>query len=246
MDDHRIHLRPPVWLPLLVVLIAGGSYIVGKTIETRHMDSVTISVSGEGKVYANPDIAQTSFGVKTGRQKTAEMAMQILSTRMNAVIAAAKAAGIEEKDITTQRLNLRPAYDWDDGKKIDRGFEASQDLRVKVRDIAEMGTVLSAVAAAGANQVSDVRFTIDDPDALRQEARKKAIEQAERKARTLAMQLGATLGKLKGFSEGGNQPVYARALMEDNAMAVGGAEPLPVPAGEQEVSVSVNLIYELR
>ena len=252
MDEHTVRVRPPVWLPIIVAVIAVGGYIAGKSIETRHLDMVTINVNGEGKVYANPDIAQMNFGVQTGRQKTAEDAMKMLSDKMNAVVAAVQKAGIEEKDIVTQQLNLHPSYDWNDGKRVDEGFEANQQLRVKVRDLTKIGDVLTAVTAAGANQAGGVSFTIDDQDAIRAQARQKAIEQAQAKAATLAKELGMQLGRLRGFNEDGSYiPIanYARNEMMMDSMGAGGAvdyAPTPVPSGEQEIRVNVSVMYELR
>jgi hypothetical protein len=207
---------------------------------------VTISVVGEGKVAAVPDIAQLSFGVQTGREATAEQAMKNLEQSMTAIIAAVKGQGIEDKDIQTESLWMNPAYDWKDGMQIPRGYEATQSLRVKVRDLAKIGAVLSAATVAGANQVGGITFTIDDPEELRAEARAKAIEQAQQKAATLAGQLGKNLGVLKGFAEGAfvqpPVPWEARGLMMEG---VGGGG-LPVPGGEQEVSISVTLTYEVR
>ncbi|MBU1123056.1 SIMPL domain-containing protein [Patescibacteria group bacterium] len=236
-------------IPLVVSLILGGAFIYGKKVETRSIDQFTISVNGEGKVNAIPDIAQMNFGVDTGRQKTAEAAMEMLGIKMTKVIDALKAQGIEEKDIATQYLNLNPAYDWKEGERIDRGFEASQNLRVKIRELDAISKVLSAAAAAGANQAGSVSFTIDDPEVLKAQARVKAIANAQEKAVKLANELGASLGKLKGFSEGGGYaPPMARmnmAVMEAG-MGGGGDMAPPVPAGEQEVMVNVVLMYELK
>lgn len=236
----------PLWLPPVVALILGGAFIAGKKIEV-HGEPATISISGEGKVSAVPDIAALSFGVQTGRQETAQVAMEQLSNSMNAVIDAVKKAGIEEKDIRTEFLNLYPAFDWKEGEQIPRGFEASQSLLVKVRDLAKIGAVLSAATAGGANQVGGVSFTIDDPEELQRQAREEAIQNAKEKALELAKDLGVKLGKLKGFNEGGFSsptPFYERSAM-DMGMGGGGGI-VPVPTGEQEIQMSVTLTYEVR
>jgi len=249
MEDLHAH-RAHTGIFLLVVLIAGGFYLVGKYLEQQDFSPVMISVQGEGKVMANPDIAQISFGVETGRQPTAEEAMQVLSDSMNAVFAAVKEAGVEEKDITTQSLNLNPAYDWNEGERIDRGFEARQSLRVKIRDLQKISTVLSAATVAGANQAGGVSFTIDDPEELRVQARAEAIENAEEKAHTLAVELGKNLGKLRGFSEGVGASPYPVARMDmalgKGGVGGGGTIETPIPAGEQEVQVFVTVMYELK
>lgn len=248
MEERAVFLRPPVWLPLAVAALAGLLYIGGKVVETRQENRVTISVMGEGRVSAVPDIAELSFGVQTGREATAQAAMQKLEKHMSAIIDAVKKQGIEPKDIQTESLWLNPAFDWKDGEQIPRGYEATQSLRVKVRDLEKIGAVLSAATAAGANQVGGINFTIDDPEELRAEARAKAIEHAQQKAGTLAGQLGKTLGDLRGFSEGGSEvpsPFLSRGMMEGLGGG-GGGGPLPIPSGEQEVVTSVVLTYEIR
>lgn len=249
MDDHRVFVRPPVWLPVVVALVAGGLYVTGKYVETRHMDQFTITVSGTGKVSAVPDIATLNFGVQTGRQKTADGAMKILTKRMTAIVEAIEGAGVEEKDIHTQHLSLNPAYDWNDGKRVDRGFEARQSLMVKVRDLDEISNVLDKAVKAGANQAGSVGFTIDDPETLKEEARAKAIEDAEKKAWKLAGDLGVGLGALSGFWEethgyGGPRVMMMEAKAMDGGF--GGSTAPPVPAGEQEVQVQVNLTYKVK
>ncbi|MDD3896355.1 MAG: SIMPL domain-containing protein [Candidatus Peribacteraceae bacterium] len=233
---------------LLAILLAGGMFVLGKYVERQDFSPVTISVQGRGEVTAVPDIAELTFGADTLRQATAEQAMSVLSTKMNAVMDAVKQQGIEEKDITTQNLSLQPSYDWADGKRIDRGFEANQSLRVKIRDLTKIGQVLTAATSAGANQAGGVSFTIDDPENLQVGAREKAIANAEEKARALALQLGKQLGKLKGFSEGGSGvPVPMPSYAMDQALMRGGAvESIAVPSGEQEVVVTVMMTYELR
>lgn len=231
---------------LLAVVLGGAFFVAGQNVENRS-DPATITVSGEGKVSAVPDIASLSFGVQTGRQETAQAAMEKLSTDMNAIMDAVKATGVEEKDIRTESLHLSPAYDWDEGTRVPRGFEASQSLRVKVRDLTKVGDVLSAATNAGANQAGGVSFTIDEPEELQREAREEAIEDAKEKAKELARDLGVTLGELKGFNEGGGAiPMYRKdfAMMEAGIGGGGGAPPMP--AGEQEVQVNVSLTYEVR
>jgi uncharacterized protein YggE len=132
---------------------------------------------------------------------------------------------------------------------VDRGFEASQSLAVKVRDLAKIGDALNAAVSKGANQAGGVSFTIDDPDVLRQQAREMAITKAKAKAALLAQQLGRPLGELKGFSEGarGYEVNFMKTMAEGIGGAMDASVPAPVvPAGEQEVSVTVTLTYELQ
>ncbi len=242
-----LNVRPPIWALIVAVAIGGGFYLAGKNIETsavRH-PPLTISVSGEGKVTGKPDIALLSFGVQIERLATAEAATADLGTRMSTIIAGAKSAGIAEGDISTQSLSLYPVYDYENGLSRLRGYQASQTLAVKVRDTAKVGDVLTLAAKQGANQIGGVSFSIDNPEALRDSARVEAIDQAEEKARELAGQLGYSLGRMTGFSEGGGYypPImYARDAM---AGAVANEAKMEVPSGDQDITVSVTLTYQL-
>jgi hypothetical protein len=242
-------MRNITWTVILAVVIGGGFFLAGKYVESRDSTPVTISVSGEGKVSAAPDIAQLTFGVQTGRKATAAEAMALLKEDMDNIMEAVKKAGIEEKDIATEQFYLNPEYDWDEGRQIPRGFQAQETLRVKVRDLDKVSAVLGAATAAGANQAGNVSYTIDDPEVLRAEAREEAIAQAKEKALALAKDLGMRLGKIKGFNEGGGviPPMpYARAAMETAAEDSAAGMAVPLPAGEQDVTAYVTLTYELK
>lgn len=215
-------------------------------IEVRPPARPAITGYGEGKVMAKPDTAEVTLGVQTGRQPTAERAMELLTQRMDAILAQLKQQGIEEKDISTTGLSLYPAYDWVDGQQISKGFEASENIIVKVRDISKIGQTINTSTKAGANQVNGVRFYLQDITQLRREARKAAIAKAKEDATQLAGDMNVTLGRLAEINEqtsGAVNPMY------DRAMGMGGGEggsSVPVPSGEQELTVSVSLTYELR
>jgi hypothetical protein len=247
-DPQTIRLQPPVWALIVAVLIGGSFYVYGKSIEAQDHTPTHVTVSGEGKVSAAPDISELRFGVQTGRRKTAKEAMQTLTDSMKAVIDAVEQAGVEEKDIRTEQLSLQPSYDWTNNAQTLRGYEATQSLVVKVRDLDKVSDVLGAATGAGANNVGGVQFTIDDPEGLRAQAREQAIERAREKAKVLADQLGMTLGEVKNFGEDGGAsppmgPVYMRAEMAAGADMAQNAPPLP--QGEQEVRVNVSITYEL-
>lgn len=235
---------------LLAVLIGGGFYLHGKKAEGIDRMPAMINVTGEGKASATPDIAELSFGLSVQRQPTAKQAMDSLGKTMQKILDAVKAAGIPEKDINTEGLSLSPAYDWNEGRQIMRGFDASQSLRVKVRDLDKVSDVLAAATNAGANQAGGVNFTVDDPEKARAEARNKAIEQAQAKAEKLADQLGMKLGKLKSFNESGNGPIapipYGRGGGVAMDMMESAVTATPLPAGDQEMVVQVMMTYELR
>jgi uncharacterized protein YggE len=251
MDEHSITLRPPVWALLTAVIIGGLFYIGGKKVERDiSQPPATISVTGEGKVTAVPDIAAVTLGMQTKRMDSADSAKQQLEKVMDAVFKAVKALGVEEKDISVQYLSLNPIYDWTQTGQIFRGFEASQSLRVKVRKLDTISDVVSVATKAGANQVGGVEFTIDDPKALQAQAREKAIADAKGQAEKLADQLGVRLDDIISFSEGGGYyPPMPYARMDAMGMTGGGGdmvkESIPLPAGEQEITVNVTMTYSI-
>lgn len=243
----------PAHAILVAVLIGGGFYVYGKHLDRSPAPVApgTISVTGEGKVQIAPDIAEMSFGVTTGTQSTAKAASDKVASDMQKILAAVKAQGIQDKDVTTENFYLNPVYDWTDGRQRLRGYEATQSLRVKVRDLEKVGAVLTAATDNGANQAGGVSFTLEHPEAKKDEARTQAIANAKKKAEELAAQLGQRLGDVQSFSEngGGWYPpiVYAR-----EAYGVGGSTDGAVknqavmPSGEQDLTVNVTITYELR
>lgn len=236
------------WPLLVAVLIGGLFYIVGQGMTPR--TPMLISVSADAKVSAAPDIASLSFGLQT-RQPTAEAAVARLKKDIDSIIAAVKKLGIEEKDIGTENFWMNPAYDYTNGSQIPRGFDATQSLRVKVRDLSKVGEVLTAATAAGANQAGGVTFSIDDPDELKAQARQMAIEKAQAKAKVLADSLGMRIVRMTGFGEDGQNPVAPMMAREAMAygmggMGGGGDTALSIPSGEQDVTSYVTLTYELR
>lgn len=237
-------LRFLLTIALPIIILSGMFYLAGKTLEVRPPARPAITGYGEGKVAAKPDTVEVTLGVQTGRQPTADRTMDLLTQRMDAILKELKAQGIEEKDITTTGLYLYPAYDWIDGQQVSRGFEASENVIVTVRDITKAGETISVATKAGANQVTGVRFYIQDITALRRQARTDAIAKAKEDAEMLANDMGVRLGRLAAINEASSAPT-GQPYMRADGMGGGGGG-VPVPAGEQELLVSVTLTYEVR
>jgi uncharacterized protein len=229
---------------LLLVLVAGGLYVFGSYISSNQgVSHRTITVEGVGKATVAPDMAELTVGVQTGRQKSAAEAMKVLNEKIAQIVDKVTVAGVEKKDITTEYLWLNPAYDYTDGRQQDAGYDASQNVKITIRDVAKVSAVLDAAVAAGANQVQNVQFRISDGNTSKDDARKEAITHAQTKANDLAMQLGVRLGKVMNFSESGAyDPVYP-VPMYDRAEGGGGGS--VVPEGEQTLQSNVTITYEI-
>lgn len=223
------------------------------------MPANTITVSGEGEAVAVPDIATFSFSV-VSEKSTVAAAQDDATTKINAVTAYLKDAGVAEKDIQTSNYSVYPQYDWiqaacsggicPPGQQRLRGYEVRQTTTVKVRDTAKAGDLLTGVGSKGATEVSGLNFTFDDPDQVEQEAREKAIADAKAKADILTSQLGVRIVRVVSFSESGSvppMPYYAR----DAALGMGGAESQATKApeisvGENKVYSNVSITYEIK
>lgn len=224
--------------------IKEGRYI-GQEIEAKN----TITVSATGEVYAKPDLALTTFSV-ISEAKTVGEAMQENTAKMNSIIAFMKDQGIEEKDLKTISFNIYPRYEWQEvcippcpsGKRILVGYEVQQSLQVKIRDMAKIGDVISGATAAGANQVGDLQFTIDNQDELKKQAREQAINEAKTKAKELASQLGVRLVRITNFSESGVAPRYYGL---EEAVGMGAGEVPQIETGENKIEVTVTITYEI-
>lgn len=222
----------------------------------------SFSVSAEGEVVAIPDIAQFTFQVITqGGANIANLQTQNVE-KTNSAIAFVKSQGVQDKDLKTQNFSLEPRYQYYNcsprplGEKTEVcpppeivGYTITQTVQVKVRDFAKIGAIVSGVVDNGANSVSQLSFTLDNPDKAESDARGQAIQKAREKAEAVAKAGGFSVGRLLSIQEGGS-PVYP-LFYEKAAMdyGMGGALPsAPAPTiepGSQEVKISVTLVYEI-
>ena len=248
-----------LFIALLIILgIFLVTLIISKAIDIRDKIRITgntIAVSETGEVYAKPDLALTTFSVIT-EAKTVDQALSENTKNMNAVIDSIKKQGVEDKDIKTTRFNISPRYEYQKvgteiypyppGKRVLVGYEVTQSLEVKIRDLTKIGDIIQEATVAGANQVGDLQLTIDKQDELKAQARKEAIKKAKTKAEELASQLGIKLVRITNFSEGISVPFYY-GLKE--AVGIGG-EVVPqspkIETGENKIAVTVTITYEIR
>jgi len=212
-------------------------------ISTGNAPQPSMNVSATGYADAAPDRATVSAGVVKQGQ-TARTAMQGNATLMTAVFDELEAAGIAKKDITTSQLSLQPQYDYRNrNKPTIKGYEARNTVTVKSDDIEQVGPMLDALVRAGVNNINQVQFSIKDPKNALEKARTDAIREAKAKAESMAEAAGVKLGPLLSINEsrGGGfspQPRMMRAQMEMSGDAI-----TPISAGDQTLSVTVNLSY---
>lgn len=218
----------------------------------------SISVRGEGEVLARPDIGTFSFSVRA-EGADAATAQNDSAESMNAIIAYLKEAGIEERDIKTQGYSLNPKYRYETracpantycppGNPVIDGYEVSQTVGVKVRDLDQAGDLITGAGLRGATNISGLSFTIDDESNLKAEAREQAIADAQARAEDLAKSLGVKLVRILSYYEDeGNVPYgYGGSDMMMSAVRAEAAAAPSLPAGENTIRSAVNITFEIR
>lgn len=210
-----------------------------------------ISVSGEGKMAAAPDMAILNLTVLRDAE-TAREAMSANNEAMAKVLNAMKKAGVEERDLQTSGINIQPRYIYPDDKnglkeaKIS-GYSVSNSLTVRVRDLSKVGNVLDESVTLGVNQGGDLTFVNDNPSATINEARKRAVADAIAKAKTLADAASVGLGRVIEISEQTRPPMPMPIARQVKMMATAAPEDsVPVAAGENSYDVSVNVVFEIK
>ena len=249
-----------VWVALVVLAIFLAVETLGALKNLRSIDPTynSISVSGEGEAISVPDIAVFSFTVSRDAKVASDAQGQVTKS-MDVILAELKALGIEEKDIKTTDYSLWPKYASEPiicsptfcppSRQVQDGYTASHNVSVKVRSTEDVGEALRVTGENGATGLSNISFTVDDPDKILDEARAKAIKDAREKAKLLSRELGVRLVRVVSFYDntgGGVTPYYAEGFGGDALVKTTVAPAPTIPVGENKVNVSVTIVYEIR
>ncbi|HEV7702422.1 MAG TPA: SIMPL domain-containing protein [Candidatus Paceibacterota bacterium] len=238
--------------------------------------SSVISFDGKGEVSAKPDLATISFSI-IDNEKDVKTAQDKVTAKESAAISFLAASGIDKKDIKTEAYNSYPKYDYQNsicppvpmmmikttdvsggsaaspyycppGKQVLTGYEVSENISVKVRDLAKAGDIIKGLGGIGISNISGPNFSIENEEGLKAEARKMAIDEAKKKAEVLVRDLGVHLVRIVNFSENGNNPMYyAVEMMAKDSIASSQVAPSPeLPTGENKITSNVSITYEIR
>jgi hypothetical protein len=203
-----------------------------------------ISVTGTGEVTRSPDLAMIHVGVTTEHLRASRCYSEN-NEIMQAVRSALLGLGVGEDDIKTSRFTLNPQYEYPGGgvrKFI--GYKMQHMYTVKIRDLDILGNALDASSEAGANEISNIAFTIDDPSEAQAEAREMAVKDAEAKAEAIARAASVKIARVYRISEGAvSMPQTDVEFFRAKAMSAPSA---PVEAGSQEVRITVSVHYEIK
>lgn len=202
-----------------------------------------ISVSGEGRVAAVPDMAELTIGVAVDARR-ADEALDGVAGGIAALFKVFDAASIEPRDRRTSALSLQPRWERSSGGATGRivGYVASNQVTVRVRDLSVLGNLISEAVGDGANRLSGLQFVVADPAPLLREARRLAVIDAKSKAALYADTAGVVLGDLMSISDAGVVQPVGGPMMADMAMR---SEAMPIAEGEVDMRATVSMIYEI-
>jgi uncharacterized protein YggE len=225
---------------VLVVQLTDGSSARAASNTTQETPRV-ITVVGQGSSSAQPDLAYVNLGAEFVAPTSTE-ATQKSNDTMTAVIAKLKELGVADEDIQTTNYSIVPQQDYQNGTPGEiTGYQVSNTVRVTVRDLTRIGTILDQATQAGANNVFGVTFTLSDPGQLQREAYDIAVRDAHERAAGLAESGGVQLGDLLSISQASTSspsPVIEAALGK-------GGGGTPIQSGTLEVQVQVQMVYAI-
>jgi hypothetical protein len=229
----------PISRVLICALVIAAAALPPFSARAAERVDKLVTVTGEGTVAAAPDNAVIRLGVAS-QAKTARAASDANAKDMGVVLAAIKESGVADRDIQTTSLSLQPQYDpKQSGAAHLVGFQVSNQVTVKIRDIARLSVVLDRAIAAGANEMSGIEFVVSEQAKLLDKARAAAIADARRKAELYANAAGMKVGRVMAISEEGSAPP-PRLYQPMRA----GAAPA-IAAGEQTLRAVVTVSFEL-
>lgn len=233
--------------PALMVALAAAAPLHAQAQDQAPVrPTATISMEGRGDISVAPDMAVvTTRVVTTGKQ--APEALTANTAAMAEVIAEIRSAGIESKHIQTSGFSIYPRYDHSETAQgqtpLITGYEVSNGVTIQVRDLARLGAILEAVVTNGANSIGGISFEVSEPAEKLDQARKAAVADARRRAELYATAAGVSLGRVLAIIEGGASTPQPYAMRAEKLMMA--AAPVPIEAGENTLSASVSITWEL-
>lgn len=231
---------------LALTLAAGPAFAQAMPVPVQTITGTVLEVSADGESTRTPDLATITAGVVT-QAADAAGAMRENATRMDRVIAALKRAGIADKDVRTASISLQPQYRYAENQPpVITGYQATNTVTVKFRDIGKAGSVLDALVATGANQINGPDLGLDDPAAAMDEARLDAMKKARARAELYARAAGLSVKRILSISESTvEMPHPVPIMMRAQGMVAESARSKILP-GEQELHVNLSVRFELQ
>ncbi|MBD7985995.1 SIMPL domain-containing protein [Sporosarcina sp. Sa2YVA2] len=207
--------------------------------ERHNRSSRKITVTGHGQVAVEPDVATVQIEVSTVN-KQVSVAQEQNAQIMNQVIQSMLQLGVPRENIRTVSYTVSPQYDYVDGKQIFRGYEVNNSISVKLTDIQQVGTVIDTAVANGANQISNIQFSVEDESVYKQQAIDNALKDAQLKATTIAKSLQLVMQpqpiKVTELDAVANPVRYKSVAMSDMSST-------PIEQGQIIIAAAMSVQY---
>lgn len=228
---------------MLVPMSAGAQQVPAPAAPVL-LDATLLDVVAEGRSTRVPDLATIRAGVVT-QGTTAQAALSENAARMDRVIAALKRAGVADRDLQTATIQLNPQYRY--GENVPpaiTGYQATNTVSVRFRDVAKSGAILDALVREGANQIDGPNLAVEAMDTAMDEARTDAIRRARARAELYAKAAGLRVERILVIAEGATAlPPQPMPQMMMRAEMAKDSQVLP---GEQEINATVTVRFLLR
>jgi uncharacterized protein YggE len=242
----RKNLIVVVSVLVVAALIAGCTPTVIERSSDGQPTDRTIAVNGTGNIYADPDVAYINIGVHT-QNADPKLALSTNTTQAQAVINAIKATGVVEKDIQTSNFNIYPSIQYGpNGETLDTLYMVDNTVYVTVRDLTKLGEMLETVVSSGANNINGITFDILDKNSLAAEARKAAVEDAQKQAQDIADAAGVQLGELMYVNVYYSGTTYPQYEGKGGGGGYSSTVSVPVSAGKMVITAEVNMTYKIK
>lgn len=237
--------RPLYALVAALAAVPATAQTLPQPPQPQQIAGTRLDIVATGEANRVPDVALVTAGVVTQARNAAE-AVAANAAKMAAVVAAVRRAGIADRDIATSSLSLQPQYRYAEGQPPAlTGYQVTNQLSLKLREVTRAGAVLDMLVGQGLNQIRGPNLTVDKPEEAQDEARAKAIATARARANLYAKAAGLRVGRILSISESGDYaPRPPMPVMMMRAAAAPKAE-TGIEAGEQTLSVSVSVSFEL-
>jgi len=231
----------------LGAFLAAGLLMTGAAHAAEPMPRL-VSVTGEGEVKAQPDLAYVTLGVEA-RKPTLAAARAEANAAVDRLLALTRELKIDPKYVDSTQLQVRPEYNWNEkeSKQVLLGYFVSRQVEVELRDLERLGPLLERAVSAGANQVGGARLDSSRRKELEREALARAVEDARLDADALARAAGVRLGPVQSLGVAGAIPFQPK-FMERGMVAaapMADAAEQSYTAAEMKFTASVSAQYEL-